>query len=221
MGTIQTTEAERARVKNANATFDTYAGTGPDEDISMMPVLQTLQVEHTRWQAAQFNGPQPLIVMVAGISEEACWELPVAVEADNRDEVYDSIGDILIYTCAACTTLRLDFSTIAQDFDPSLIQMPDGDGFAGWMNLFKAVGMASHVVGKEAQKTRGYDDIAKVREDCGVALSRVCAAVHWLAFNNDWDAGVLFQDVLHRVMKRDWTKNKLTGDVVSETADAP
>lgn len=213
MSTITITEDERQLVADAQTAFSVYAArSGADSLDDLMPLAQ-LQVRALRWQAQALStaADSGLQVMALGITEEACWEMVEAVENNAQDEVYDSIGDILVYTCQACTSLRLDFSTIAQSFASRLINASEGEGIPSLMRLFKAVGMFAHVAGKNAQRTRGYDDMAKVRVDGGAALSRVCAAVHWLAFNNDWDAAIVFEEVLTRVMKRNWNANKLTG----------
>lgn len=216
MATISITEEERNLVGKARLEFELYAHVDADFDVSSMPALRRLQVEHHRWQAQKLGvrADTSLAVMTLGIVEEACWELPVAVESDASDEVYDTLGDVLVYTCAACTDLRLDFLTLARNFDANNIEQPQG--LDGLMNLFKGVGMLAHVVGKNRQLTRGYDDINKVREHGGAAIARICSAIQWLAFSNDWEASVVFEKVLNRVMKRDWTKNANTGSVVAE-----
>jgi hypothetical protein len=213
MATIQIKDEEEALVNRALMEFAMYGHIEGDVDVSNFPPLRRMQVEHHRWQANKLGAlaDTSLAVMSLGIVEEACWELPVAVESDERDEIYDTLGDILIYTLAVCTDLRLDFLVLARDFDPNNIESPQG--FDGFMNLFKAIGMLAHVVGKNRQRTRGYDDIDKVRKHAGASVARLCSAVHWLAFNNDWEPSVLMQDVLSRVMKRDWTKNSLDGTV--------
>jgi NTP pyrophosphatase (non-canonical NTP hydrolase) len=218
MATLQITEEEKQLSQKAYEQFDTYAGVTADADISGMFCLQQLQIEHHRWQAKALpdNADASLTVMTLGIVEEAAWELVEAVERGDRDEQYDTIGDILVYTVAACTNLRLDFATLARYFDPKTLQQPDSG--EGLLELFKAVGKLCHVVGKERQKTRGYDEVAKVREHAGAAISRICGAVHWLAFANDWEVALLFEDVLTRVMKRDWKANKINGDVSAQTA---
>lgn len=213
MATITITMEEAALVGIAQDEFGKYAAVGLEFDVSVLPPLRRMQVEHHRWQVTKLTNKadRSTAVMVLGIVEEACWEMFAAVEADDRDEVYDTLGDILIYTCAVCTDLRLDFMTLAKDFDPGNLEQPAG--LDGVLNLFKPIGMLAHVIGKHRQLTRGYDSPTKMRLHGGAAISRICAAVQWLAFSNDWEPSVLFQDVLGRVMKRDWTKNTLTGDV--------
>jgi len=218
MGTIQISDIEKKLVQKAYEQFDTYAGVKREDDISKMPLLQRLQIEHHRWQVNAMSeiADTSAAVMALGIVEEACWELVTAVESGDRDEQFDTLGDILVYACAASTQLRLDFGTLAHHFSSiHLIQPETGEGL---LELMKAVGMFAHVIGKARQKTRGYDEIAKVREDGGGALSRICSAVHWLAFANDWDVMCLFEDVLTRVMKRDWKANKINGDVSTQTS---
>lgn len=221
MGTIQISDDERTLAQKAYEQFDTYAGVKKEDDLSEMPRLQQLQIQHHRWQARALaeNADTSLSTMTLGVVEEACWELIEAVEQGNEEEQVDTIGDILVYTCAACTLLRLDFGTLARQFDPTLIELPENS--EGLLRLVKAIGQLAHVVGKTQQKTRGYDEIAKVREHGGAVISRICAAVHWLAFANDWEVSVLFESVLLRVMQRDWTKNKITGDVDGAQAALP
>lgn len=222
MATIQITDGERELVGKSLMEFAIYAGIfSSSADLDAFPPLRRLQIEHCAWQAEKLSNTadQSLAVMVLGIIEEACWELPECVEADDRDEVYDTLGDILIYTIAACTDLRLDFMALARDFEPDHLEQPQG--LAGWMNLYKSIGMLAHVVGKNRQLTRGYDNMDKVREHAGGAIIRICAAVHWLAFSNDWEPSVLVQDVFSRVKNRDWTKNKISGDITCAKCGGP
>lgn len=213
MATISINADEQELVNKSLMEFALYAHVDSDFDVSKFPTLRRLQIEHHRWQVNKLgaNADRSLAVMALGIVEESCWELPVAVEADARDEVFDTLGDILVYTCAACTDLRLDFMVLTRDFEPDHLAM--AQGLEGWMNLYKGIGMLAHVVGKNRQGTRGYDDLNKVRMHAGAAVSRICASVHWLCFSNDWDATVLFEEVLSKVMQRDWTKNAVSGEI--------
>lgn len=225
MAIVQITDQEQTISDEALQAFDTYAGIKLEDDISDYPPLRKMQIEHHRWQVTKLSNSADtsLAVMALGVVEEACWEMPMAVEADARDEQYDTLGDILIYTCAACTDLRIDFMVLSKNFDPVHLVQPEG--LDGLMNLYKGVGMLAHVVGKTRQLTRGYDrtivGIVKTRIHAGAAIQRICSAVQWMCFANDWDASVLFQEVLTRVMKRDWTKNAMNGDaIIDHTSSA-
>jgi len=213
MATIKINASETELVSKALMEFALYAHVDSSFDVSSFPPLRRLQIEHHRWQSEKLslNADRSLAVMNLGIVEEACWELPVAVEEDSRDEIFDTLGDILIYTMACCTDLRLDFMTLARDFDAGELQMVQG--LEGWMNLYKGIGMLAHVVGKNRQRTRGYDDLEKCRMHGGAAIARICSAVHWLCFSNDWEPSVLLQEVASKVMQRDWTKNSTSGEV--------
>ncbi len=214
MATIQISDSESETVGKSLLEFAVYAHVDSTFDASTMPTLRRLQVEHCRWQSTKMDptSDRSLAVMNLGIVEEACWELPLAVELDSRDEVFDTLGDILVYTMAVCTDLRLDFQVLCRNFEPDHLEQPQG--LDGWMNLYKGIGMLAHVVGKNRQRTRGYDDLDKVRMHAGAAVMRICAAVHWLCFSNDWEATVLLQEVLSKVMQRDWTKNSMSGEIV-------
>ncbi len=216
MATIQIEANEQELASKSLMEFALYAHVDINFDVSKFPALRRLQIEHHRWQVNKLDtrADRSLAVMALGIVEEACWELPVAVEADSRDEIFDTLGDILIYTMAVCTDLRLDFMVLARDFDPDQLEQPQG--LEGWMNLYKGIGMLAHVVGKNRQGTRGYDDLDKCRIHGGAAVARICKAVHWLCFSNDWEPSVLLQEVASKVMQRDWTKNAMSGEIVEE-----
>ena len=210
MATVRITPEEATRSRQAYLAFGEYAGHG-EEDLSMFSTLRRLQIEQHRWQEKALSSvaDRSTSVMLHGMSEEACWELPQAIEAGDQDEQCDALGDLLIYTCSACTHLRLDFSTLAQDFDVAFVKEPTSDAF---VELMKTIGMFNHVIGKHRQKTRGYDDMDKVREDAGAVIARLCSVVQWMCYANDWDTKVMFEETLNKVMKRDWTKNALTGE---------
>lgn len=214
MATIQIDADETALANKSLMEFAQYAHVDSRFDVSSFPPLRRLQIEHHRWQSTKLDqrADRSLAVMALGIVEEACWELPVAVEGAISDETFDTLGDILVYTMAVCTDLRLDFMVLARDFDPNGLQQPQG--LDGLMNLYKGIGMLAHVVGKNRQHTRGYDNMDKVRVHAGAAVARVCSAVHWLCFSNDWEPSILLQEVLSKVMQRDWTKNTLSGEIV-------
>ena len=224
MVAIEVTEEERQLVEKSLTEFALFAGVSATTDISSYPTLRRLQIEHCRWQATKLDAKADcsLAVLCLGIVEEACWELPVAIEGEQGEEAFDALGDVLIFTCGVCTELRLDFATLSRDFDASNIV--EVRGLDGIMNLYKAIGKLAHVVVHHRQFRRGYGDIDKTRMDAGVAIASICSAVHWLAFSNDWDASVLFEQVLTGMMaKRDWSKNSINGEesVSGESEETP
>lgn len=201
MTTIEITPTEEAVFNAASAGFSlSHAGNR----------LSELQIDHARWQAEKFadNADLSLSIMALGIVEEANYELVTAVESGSSDNSYDSIGDILIYTCAACTKLKLSFFEISRGFSPAFLECPEGDPLIA---LFKAIGSFCRVAGKSKDLTRGFDDFEKVRLYGAATLFRICKVLQWLMFNNDWEGTVLFEEVLTDVMKRNWRNNAITG----------
>lgn len=218
MVSIAATDDERNLVALSLVEFASYAGVDSTFDLKSLPTIRRLQVEHCRWQGIKLDprADCSLSVLSLGIVEEACWELPVAIETENGEEVFDALGDVLIFTCGVCTELRLDFMTLSRNFDAD--HLTPVDGLDGIMNLFKAIGMLAHVVVHHRQLRRGYESIDQTRLDAGAAIARLCSAVHWLAFSNDWDAATLFQGVIEPMMaKRDWFVNAQTGEPVVKT----
>lgn len=215
MGTIKITDEEKRISHEAYVAFNEYATIDGGADISAMPQLRRLQIDQHRWQARAMrpDSDQSFSVMVHGMTEEGSWELIDAIETANHDEQVDSIGDLIVYSLAVCTSLRLDFHTLARNFDSAYLEQQND----ALISMVKCLGMLNHIAGKEKQHTRGYDDVAKVREHAGAVMQRLCAAVHWMCFANDWDATVVLDSTLQRVMQRNWNVNQTTGDVSAQT----
>lgn len=208
MATIVYSEDEAEFVANAERKFFDV-----ETKLSEESVVRKLQIQHRDWQMKAFSAEATsrehhLSTMVHGITEEGCWELLDAIELADVDDQIDAIGDILIYACAIATELGLDFAAITQEMDVGFVTEPAGDPT---ISLMRAIGKLNHIVGKQRQKTRGFDDFAKVRVVGGVVLTRVYRIVQWMAYCNDWDLRNLFKVVLTKVMERDWVVNKLEG----------
>lgn len=182
--------------------------------------LSIMQKEHAVWQreCLPVDADTSLPVLVLGLTEEVCKELSEAIDAFassvNPDTgetsavferaIFDALGDALIYTTAICTSIGLDFGTICADFDADKVLMPSGREM---LDLIQAVGSLAHIVGKRAQKTRGYYDDRQFWDHAGVTLMAICNHIHQLCFQHDWVPEVLYTEVLTAVMERDWRTN--------------
>lgn len=206
MGRIQVLESEAKLVEKARHAFEEYAAKN-DEDFAGMDTLRVYQIRLIRWQTKNF-GAQPWHVFAHGMCEEGCWEYIEAEETQNQQEMYDALGDVFIYACNACSLLRLDFQTLVEDFAPS---HPDSAIFDHTKPLVKAIGAINHVVLKNFQGIRGYDDVEQARRHLGAMLFRALRAARTLAFLGDWDPSVLFYNVADMVLKRDFTKSAVNG----------
>lgn len=210
MGTIQITEEEKQLAHQAYMVFNTYAAMGKSDSLDALGRFQRLQVTHHRWQASSLpdTADTSLSTMVHGMTEEACWELPDAIEAGDEAEQLDAIGDLLVYTCAVCTNLRLDFGTLACDFDFASVMPPTGEPL---VELYKTLGKMNHIIGKTKQKTRGYHEVAQTRLHAAAVISQMCKLVLWMTYAQEWDAAEIFENTLTEVMRRNWRVNALTG----------
>lgn len=208
MAIVTITDQEKTLSLNAYVAFNIYAAHG-DPDVSMFEPMQQLQILQHRWQERALSAvaDRSVGVMLHGIVEEGAWELLQAIEDGDVDEQIDAIGDIMIYSCAMCTQLRLDYMTLTNAFEVANIEEP-GDAF---LLMVKTFGKLAHVIGKSRQKTRGYTDDGKVREHAGAQLAAIAKCLNWMCFANGWDAYALFDTTLKNVMQRDWTKNAVTG----------
>lgn len=207
MATIQKFDDETiAIVQAAERAYRDLFGAGSNVN------LRELQYLQHEWQYACLppTADRSLQTMVLGVTEEVAWELLDSIVRGEERESYDALGDFLVYACSICTLLELDFHTLTEDFDAERIQHVEHDRL---FDLLNNIGQLAHIAGKQAQKTRGYDDIAKVRLDAGCVLYKAFLNVQNLAFAHDWDAGVLFAEVVTEVMKRNWNTNKVDGAV--------
>jgi hypothetical protein len=162
-----------------------------DYDVSDLHPLRAAQVKVARWM--RNSDTRTLIKGTSSwwgrLVPEICWTLIVAVEQDDPLRVSETLGSILLQVCAVCTSHRLDFVTIAKDFDPNALEAPQG--LEGVLSLVKGVGFLGQAMTDAEHK---LDQII-------IALTAICAATHWLAFSNDWEPSVLFQEVLAAKMK--------------------
>ena len=214
MATIQISDERKALAQKAADMFNTYAGENATaevvERIFASDRIRALQIKHAIWQATAMpvDADTSLSTMVHGLTEEAAWELLEAIEQGAADDQVDSLGDIVVYSCAVCTLLRLDFQTLCNGFDVALLVQPVGDPT---IELMKSLGRLNHIIGKHRQRTRGYDDIEQVRSHVGAVIADIAVLVLWMAYCNDWDLTDIFSKVLTAVMQRNWVKHKLTG----------
>lgn len=189
------TEAQRELVLRARSMFQTYDtildDRSKDPAVIFNEPVRVFQVMLHRHRGKPFHYLEASDTALRIVSN-ACFELLEAVEADARDEMYELLGTILGETCGLCTGLRLDFCEIARGFDSSFLD-PPGDGIVGVINLVKAVGALAFAV-------KVHGTTVATAAFIGSALSMICGAIHWLAFANDIDASVLFQDVMQRKM---------------------
>jgi hypothetical protein len=206
---IQISESNRALVSTALMRFH-------DRTDAVSNRLSQLQRAHAVWQheCLPASADTSLPVLVLGLTEEVCKELSEAVDkfaaavhgagdlgAALEHEIFDGLGDALIYVTAICTSIGLDFGTICSDFDADKVESYSGREM---LDLIQAVGSLAHIVGKRCQKTRGYVDDRQFFEHAGVTLASICNYIHQLCFQHDWVPEVLYSDVLGEVMKRDW-----------------
>lgn len=128
-----------------------------------------------------FDDQIPTIIL--GIVEESNTLLPIAIEEGNQAGIESALGGILSDVCVICSRLQFDFLTIANGFNASNLIQPESDPLIA---LYKTVGVlacvAMHAM-MENNPTTEKAIIAKIQ--FGYALSKVCSAVHWLAFTND------------------------------------
>lgn len=186
---MKVTSTEAEVILRARSMFETYKemldDTNKSPEVIFGDQLRVYQVLLHRHPNQQMK-PEEIAL---DITKRACYDLLEAIEADARDEMYETLGTILAHVCSVCTGIKLDFCEVARGFDSQYLDERSGEGITGMLNLFKSVGALASCFQKNEAIT-----IA----DAGVALFRICAAVHWLAFSNDIDASVMFQDVLQR-----------------------
>ena len=141
------------------------------------------------------------------------------------DDTVDAIADILVYATQMCTNLRLDFGVLLQAgeaLETELVKKgvhdPASKDLAsiGWslLGLTAAVGRIHHATLKNKQKIRGYDDEVKYRTevaDSTVHVGRFCTRICKALGLNVYEEYIRISE---KVMKRDWTKNAVTGGQV-------
>lgn len=197
------TDVEKEIYAKSNEVFNGYAALKTDPRKEGLPWLVCLQIDLHRWAQEMFNG-QPQFYAALGISEEV-GELDLALQNNDEEEIKDSIGDVLVYTTQLCTSNRLDFRTLTNDFvsyfdfehyKPDLSQIP------------ATVGRVSHLVLKREQRIRGMENKDFYRLNLSSAIMRLCACLKTLASSKDIDIKSTFTEVALKVMKRDWNLSK-------------
>jgi NTP pyrophosphatase (non-canonical NTP hydrolase) len=231
MGTVTPTEEELLVVTRARESADEWIGWDSDiDDIELanrsargeLPVVRMRQVQLARWQN-RMPWTTTWATFALGMSEEL-YELHDALEKLQtvivnspeetrlKREVIDALCDILIFGCNAATALRLDFCTLVNDLGPlsdeefASFEAKDPLHVLPW-----GIGAFAHVVLKEQQKIRGFDDIEKARTIGGCALRRIFTVVRYMLLQLDHDAFVAFDVTAKEVLARDFNKNKVTG----------
>lgn len=175
--------------------------------------LRCLQIDLIRWEVHNF-GTQAQWTSALGMFEELGELLEAIGEADD-EEINDAFGDFMTFTVNLATKIGLDFECI---MDHAHSQVGRLSGLDTLTAIWKSVGALSHVLLKEEQKVRGYDDRNVKRRDAAIVLGRMVSAVNELAFAADISAEAVLFHVAHGVMQRDWVKYPLTGFPEEDTS---
>jgi len=158
--------------------------------------------------------------------QASLWERNMlAGQKGAAEDTIDAIGDIMVYATQMCTNLRLDFGVLLQAGDALETELvkrgvhdPASKDLAsiGWslLGLMAAIGRIHHATLKNKQKIRGYDDEVKYRTevaDSTVHVGRFCTRICKALGLNVYEEYIRISE---KVMKRDWTKNAVTGGQV-------
>jgi hypothetical protein len=166
--------------------------------------LKQLQEENKVWATHNFGNVNRTYAYhpLLGIIEEL-GELEQALYDMYTSDIWDAIGDVMIYMADYCNRMDLDLDMISkQDLDITL---------DCHIEVFRILGKLCHAQLKLEQGIRGDDDvhITTISEYLAViitALKDICNRYNWefmCVVSNVWDL----------VSKRDWKKNTETGDV--------
>jgi len=190
---IEVTQADQDRVVLASEVFDRWVGAIASGMFVPSNQIEAIQVIQRQVRA---SSDDPTACIVLGIIEEANYELLSAMDTGDISRVDNALAHIMIDLCLVCTNLQLDFWTIASEFNPNAIIMPEGgDGFIA---LLKVVGLLAHITMKfEIEMDAIYEPkkLMNYKEQFGAVISRICSAVHWLAYSNDRDVVELCRSV--------------------------
>ncbi len=141
----------------SRAEFESWAGVGAPH----LPVdtVSAMQVRLMRWQRElfSFNAQTNDLVLAHGVIEE----MAETAEATNLADQCDGVGDTIVYCGQLLISNRLSLA-------PLLYVAADSP---------RRPNRLSHVVGKRAQKTRGYDSDDKYRAALVEELTLCIAAV--------------------------------------------
>lgn len=124
--------------ERARAEFEEFAGLG-HPDLPRDPI-NAMQVRLCRWQHALFGFDSKThdLVLAHGVVEE----IGETIAADTRDEALDGLGDVCVYAGQLLIANRMAISPV---LELARTAEPTGPG------------RLCHVVGKRAQRTRGFD----------------------------------------------------------------
>jgi hypothetical protein len=184
----------------ARDVFDAYAGM----DTPHLPPgkWSALQVRLFRWEMRNF-GYQPAVRVAAGVAEETCDELFLALAERTRPEaVVDAVGDAMIYGTQVATSFRLDFGTIWETAKLEAVS----PRLEPHEVMAIGAGRICHVALKSEQRIRGMDDREVARRAMANALGWLLAGARWLGEVHRLDIENAYFSTAEEVLKREWRR---------------
>lgn len=153
-----------------------------------------LQIDLARWQVRNFGGCDAR-EMALGICEEICCEWVTALTIGIKPEIFDAVGDALIFLAQLLTLNRLSIGPLLKYASTH----PVGDPVV-------QAGKLAHIVLKRAQKIRTQRNDEEYRE-------LLSMQAHAIVRSFGMDARRAFTETAKTVLARDWVKNPINGVV--------